>query len=63
MERVALFPGSFDPFTLGHLAVATRGLEMFDRLVVGIGVNSSKRGLLAPERRAGHIPEGFALRL
>ncbi len=60
MERIALFPGAFDPFTLGHLAVATRGLEMFDRLVVGVGVNSSKQGLLAPRRRADLIRDVFA---
>ena len=59
MERIALFPGSFDPFTLGHLAVAERGLEMFDRLLIGIGVNASKQGLVAPERRAGLIEEVF----
>ena len=59
MERIALFPGSFDPFTLGHLSVAERGLEMFDRLVVGIGVNTSKQGLLAPERRAELIEAVF----
>jgi pantetheine-phosphate adenylyltransferase len=60
MERIALFPGSFDPFTLGHLAVAERGLGLFDRLVVGIGVNVSKQGLIAPERRAELIREVFA---
>ncbi len=60
MERIALFPGSFDPFTLGHLAVAERGLEMFDALVVGIGVNASKQGLLAPDRRAELVREVFA---
>ena len=60
MERDALFPGSFDPFTLGHLAVAERGLAMFDRLVVGIGINASKQGLLDPERRAELIREVFA---
>jgi pantetheine-phosphate adenylyltransferase len=60
MERTALFPGSFDPFTLGHMAVAERGLEMFDRLVVGIGVNSSKQGLFAPEQRAEIIRAAFA---
>ncbi len=59
MERIALFPGSFDPFTLGHMAVAVQGLEMFDRLVVGIGVNASKQGLLAPERRAELIERAF----
>ncbi len=60
MERIALFPGSFDPFTLGHLAVAERGLDIFDRLVVGIGVNASKQGLLAPERRAELVRRVFA---
>ncbi len=60
MKRIALFPGSFDPFTLGHLAVAERGLEVFDGLVVGIGVNASKQGLLAPERRAELVKEVFA---
>jgi pantetheine-phosphate adenylyltransferase len=59
MECSALFPGSFDPFTLGHLAVAERGLEMFDRLVIGIGVNASKQGLLAPGRRADLIRAVF----
>ncbi|MDR2890579.1 MAG: pantetheine-phosphate adenylyltransferase [Alistipes sp.] len=51
MERTALFPGSFDPFTLGHKAVAQIGLSMFDRLVIGVGVNGGKRGLMSPERR------------
>jgi pantetheine-phosphate adenylyltransferase len=59
MERVALFPGSFDPFTLGHLAVAERGLEMFDSVVVGIGVNPSKQGLLTPENRERLIRQVF----
>ncbi len=59
MERIALFPGSFDPFTLGHLAVAESGLAIFDRLVVAIGVNASKRGLLTPERRAELVRKVF----
>jgi pantetheine-phosphate adenylyltransferase len=61
MTRTALFPGSFDPFTLGHLAVASRGLEMFDHLVVGIGVNPAKQGggLLTPQRRADLIRDIF----
>lgn len=60
MERVALFPGSFDPFTLGHLAVAERALEMFDRVVVGVGVNAAKQGLLMPEMRRRLIEDVFA---
>ena len=61
MERTALFPGSFDPFTLGHMAVAEQGLEIFDGLVIGIGVNASKQeqGLMAPDRRAELIRNVF----
>ncbi|MEO0334609.1 MAG: adenylyltransferase/cytidyltransferase family protein, partial [Bacteroidota bacterium] len=39
MERIALFPGSFDPFTLGHEDIVRRGLSLFDRIVVGVGHN------------------------
>ena len=48
---IALFPGSFDPFTNGHLDVAERVCAIADRLVIGVGVNPAKRGLLAPEER------------
>jgi pantetheine-phosphate adenylyltransferase len=59
MERIALFPGSFDPFTLGHLAVAIRGLTMFDKILVGVGVNTGKSGLLVPEKRVELIDRVF----
>jgi pantetheine-phosphate adenylyltransferase len=59
MDRIALLPGSFDPFTLGHLAVATRGLALFDRIVIGVGVNTDKRGLLPVERRVELIRKVF----
>lgn len=42
MSKIALFPGTFDPFTLGHLDVVNRGLTMFDEVVVAIGVNTGK---------------------
>ncbi|HAD56712.1 MAG TPA: pantetheine-phosphate adenylyltransferase, partial [Alistipes sp.] len=51
MEKTALFPGSFDPFTLGHQAIVENGLKIFDRIVVGIGSNSEKNGLLTVENR------------
>ena len=51
MEKIAIFPGSFDPFTLGHQSVVEDGLKLFERIVVGVGVNPSKSGLLAPSRR------------
>lgn len=40
MERKALFPGSFDPFTLGHKVVVDQALELFDHIVIAVGVNT-----------------------
>lgn len=51
MRRLAIYPGSFDPPTLGHLDVIERAAKLFDELVVSIGVNSSKHGLLSTEKR------------
>ena len=44
MERTAIFPGSFDPFTRGHAALVDEALNLFDRVVIGIGNNTSKQG-------------------
>ena len=49
--RVAIFPGSFDPFTRGHEAVVCEALRLFDKVVIAIGHNTAKRGLLSPEAR------------
>ena len=43
MERTAIFPGSFDPFTRGHAALVDEALNLFDRVIIGIGNNTSKR--------------------
>ena len=51
MKRVALFPGSFDPFTAGHLNILKRALTMFDEVVVAVGVNIDKRGFFPNEKR------------
>lgn len=51
MTRKALFPGSFDPFTLGHLDVLKRSLTMFDEVVVAVGVNQDKRSMFPDERK------------
>ena len=51
----ALFPGSFDPFTAGHEAVARRVAPLFDRLVVSVGVNSEKLCMFSPEERMERI--------
>jgi len=40
--KKAVFPGSFDPFTLGHLDIITRGVTLFDELIIAIGVNSTR---------------------
>jgi pantetheine-phosphate adenylyltransferase len=51
MERIAIFPGSFDPFTRGHQAVVEEALKLFDRVVIAIGHNLAKHGLLTTEAR------------
>ena len=43
MNRIALFPGSFDPFTMGHFDIVYRGLKLFDELIISIGKNSQKK--------------------
>ena len=49
--RIAVYPGSFDPLTLGHLNVMERASRLFDRLIVGVGVNIEKQTLFTPEER------------
>ena len=51
MKRIALFPGSFDPFTAGHLNILRRALTMFDEVVVAVGINQDKRGLFDMPKR------------
>mgnify|MGYP003311082721 CR=1 FL=1 len=51
MSRIALFPGSFDPFTTGHLNILTRALTMFDEVVVAIGLNQDKTGFFSEEQK------------
>jgi len=51
MKRKALFPGSFDPFTAGHLNILKRALTMFDEVVVAVGINQDKRGFFSMDQR------------
>jgi len=51
MNRIALFPGSFDPFTAGHLNILTRALTMFDEVVVAVGINQDKKGFYNMDQR------------
>ena len=56
-ERVALFPGSFDPFTNGHLDLAVRAAALFDRVIVAVAHNPAKTSLFTPEERVDIIRE------
>ena len=55
------YPGSFDPPTLGHRDIIRRGLKMFDRLVVGIGVHPSKAPMFADDERVAMLDEEFGI--
>lgn len=55
MNRKALFPGSFDPFTSGHLNILKRALTMFDEVVVAVGINQDKRGFFDMDQRVDII--------
>lgn len=59
MSKIALFPGTFDPFTLGHLDIVNRGLNMFAEVVVAIGVNTGKKHMFSLEQREQWIKEIF----
>ena len=59
-ESIVIFPGSFDPFTRGHAAVVEEALRLFDKVVIGVGDNISKRGLLPVEQRVSLIEELYA---
>ncbi len=59
MQRICLFPGTFDPITLGHVDVIERAVKLFDKLVIGVGINSSKQPMFTVEQRTGWIEEIF----
>ena len=59
MKR-AIFPGSFDPFTLGHHSIVKRALTFMDEVIIGIGINESKRSLLSVEKRIESIRNVYA---
>jgi len=59
MQRICLFPGTFDPITNGHVDVINRAVSLFDKLVIGIGTNSSKQPMFSIEQRSKWIREIF----
>lgn len=59
MERIALFPGSFDPFTIGHESIVRRALPLFDKIIIGIGINEDKKDYFPLNHRKKWIEELF----
>src|SRR6478735_1339621 len=59
MQRICLFPGTFDPLTLGHVDIINRSVQLFDKIVVGIGINATKTPMFSPEQRLLWLKEIF----
>lgn len=59
MQRICLFPGTFDPVTLGHVDIIRRAIPLFTKIVVGVGINASKSPMFSPEQRLHWIREIF----
>ena len=59
MERLAIYPGSFDPVTNGHIDIVERGLKLFDKIIVAILINPSKQPLFTIEERIDMLNECF----
>lgn len=55
MKRIALYPGTFDPFTVGHQSIVERGLQLFDEIIIAIGVNDAKKNHSSIQQRVEHI--------
>ena len=59
MKKIAIFPGSFDPFTVGHYSIVQRALNFVDEVVIAIGVNDAKKSLFSIEKRKMIIQKSF----
>jgi len=59
-QKIAVFPGSFDPITLGHLDIVKRALPLFDKIIMAVGVNSVKKTLFDLETRMNWLNDVFA---
>jgi pantetheine-phosphate adenylyltransferase len=60
MKRKAIFPGSFDPITLGHVDIIQRGVTLFDELVIAIGINVQKKYMFEQEQRKAFVEATFS---
>ena len=59
MKKTAVFPGSFDPFTVGHEEIVRRALPLFDRIIIAVGENAEKKNLFSIEKRLAMISKTF----
>lgn len=59
MDKIAVFPGSFDPFTVGHESIVKRALILFDRVIIAVGENAEKKNLFSIEMRLKMISKVF----
>jgi len=59
MNKIAVFPGSFDPFTIGHQSIVERAIPLFDKIIIAIGFNSDKKGFYEIEQRKSWIKKIF----
>ena len=59
MQRIAIYPGSFDPVTNGHIDIAERGLKLFDRIIIAILLNPGKQSLFSVEERLEMLNESM----
>ena len=57
MSRICLFPGTFDPLTLGHVDIINRAIPLFDKIIVGIGLNAAKAPMFTAEQRLKWISD------
>ncbi|MFN0729875.1 pantetheine-phosphate adenylyltransferase [Polaribacter gochangensis] len=60
LNKKAIFPGSFDPITLGHIDIIKRGISLFDEIVIAIGINSEKKYMFSLEERKKFIEDAFS---
>lgn len=59
MQRICLFPGTFDPVTFGHIDIVKRAIPLFDKLYIGLGVNANKQPMFSAEQRSYWFREIF----
>lgn len=60
MERIAVFPGSFDPLTIGHESIVNRAYKLFDKIIIAIGYNAQKKSYFSLDQRLKIIKKHFA---